>query len=87
MLYVFVSETAPSESTSVRYNAIPGGDLPGLHDYRCRYSIARSGCTVTVFDRQEAEQLCDFDPDCRAFVLSNRTSWTGWSLFFFCFCF
>jgi protein kinase domain-containing protein len=62
---------------SSAYVELPSSDLPGLYDYRCRYSIASAGCTVSVFDRAEAEHLCDFDPLCRAFVLSNQTSWTG----------
>lgn len=55
-------------------------DLPGQFDYRCRYSIATSGCTVSVFDQKEAEDLCDYDPECQAFVISSETSWTGMQL-------
>ena len=51
-------------------------DLPGLYDYKCRFSIA-SGCTLSVLDQREAEQLCDLDSECKAFVISNKQTWTG----------
>ena len=59
------------------YKVLHHSDLPGLYDYRCRYSVASSGCTVSVFDQREAEDLCDGDPDCHAFVMSDQTTWTG----------
>lgn len=76
-IFLFILYVIESDVSPVQYMMMTGSDLPGLHDYRCRYTIARSSCTVTVHDHIEAEQLCDFDPECRAFVLSNRTSWTG----------
>lgn len=59
------------------YKKIDDSDLPGLFDYRCRYSIATSGCTVSAFDEKEAEELCDFDSQCQAFVISSQKTWTG----------
>ncbi|XP_046338858.2 extracellular tyrosine-protein kinase PKDCC-like [Haliotis rufescens] len=52
-------------------------DLPGQFDYRCRFSMSGGGCTLSVFDRQEAEDLCNLDPDCKGFVFTNQKTWTG----------
>ena len=62
---------------TAEYKSYPLSDLPGLFDYRCRYSVASGICTVSVFDQHEAEQLCNNDPDCNAFVLSPHRTWTG----------
>lgn len=52
-------------------------DLPGMFDYRCRVSLYGSGCTVSVFDEKEAEEVCDLDPFCKGFVVSKERTWTG----------
>ncbi|ESO92038.1 hypothetical protein LOTGIDRAFT_62659, partial [Lottia gigantea] len=57
-------------------------DLPGEYDYRCRYSMSGGGCTVSVFDRKEAEDLCSRDPECKSFVMTNSLTWTGMCLVF-----
>ncbi|KAI0236607.1 Extracellular tyrosine-protein kinase PKDCC [Lamellibrachia satsuma] len=67
---------APRKQISA-YHEIRASDLPGQWDYHCRYTVASSGCTVSVFDRREAEDMCDAEPDCRAFVLSSERTWTG----------
>lgn len=59
------------------YKKIDDCDLPEQFDYRCRYSIATSGCTVSAFDEKEAEDLCEFDSQCQAFVISRKKTWTG----------
>ena len=53
------------------------GDFPGQYDYNCRYSHGGKSCTISVFDRQEAEFLCNVEPECRAFVLTKHKTWTG----------
>lgn len=52
-------------------------DVPGLHDYRCRYSESGDVCTVSVVNRQQAERLCNEEPLCQAFVMSHERTWTG----------
>ena len=71
-----MTETA-TEVLISEYKSYPSSDLPGLFDYRCRYSVAGGMCTVSVFDKQEAEHLCNDDLDCKAFVLSPHRTWTG----------
>ncbi|KAL5009400.1 hypothetical protein ScPMuIL_014981 [Solemya velum] len=69
------SDTERNKKTE--YAVYENRDLPGMFDYRCRFSISGSGCTVSVFDRKEAEELCDKDPECSGFVLSSQRTWTG----------
>lgn len=52
-------------------------DLPGIHDYRCWASLSGTGCALSVFDRKEAEDMCDTDPECHGFVMTEETTWTG----------
>ena len=60
------------------YKLFLSSDLPGQYDYSCRYTLGGVGCTVSVYDQREAEDLCDREPDCKAFVLShNHKTWTG----------
>ena len=52
-------------------------DLPGQFDYRCRMSMSGGACTLSVFDQREAEDMCDADPDCQAFIMTKQHTWTG----------
>ena len=62
---------------STVYRVISGSDMPGQYDYNCQYCMDGSGCTVSVYDIKEAEQLCDADVQCKAFVLTDSRTWTG----------
>ncbi|XP_055986550.1 extracellular tyrosine-protein kinase PKDCC [Sorex fumeus] len=52
-------------------------------DYRCWPSYRHDGCLLSVFDVAEAARVCDGHAQCRAFVLTNQTTWTGRQLVFF----
>lgn len=52
-------------------------DLPGQYDYRCRMSMSGGGCTLSVFDQREAEDICDDDPECKGFIMTKQHTWTG----------
>ncbi|KAL8580760.1 hypothetical protein ACOMHN_018432 [Nucella lapillus] len=69
-----------SADFGTRYKAMAESDLPGQYDYRCRMSMSGGGCTLSVFDQREAEDLCDLDPECHAFVLTTQRTWTGRTL-------
>ena len=62
------------------YKRVEQSDLPGEYDYRCRMSMSGGGCTLSVFDQREAEDICDVDPDCKGFVMTQQHTWTGTSL-------
>lgn len=70
----YMNRTTEQTPAYTRLNDI---DLPGLHDYQCRYSLSVNDCTITVFDEREGEQLCDRDEQCRGFVMSPLRTWTG----------
>ena len=59
------------------YKVVQYTDMPGLHDYRCRLSLSMATCTFSVFDVTEAEQTCDADIECKAFVMASQKTWTG----------
>lgn len=69
-----------SEDSLTRYKHVTNADLPGLFDYRCRFSLSSAGCSVSVFDRREAEDICDMDEECKGFVMSATKTWTGRNL-------
>lgn len=67
----------PIQQFSKDYQLYPASDLPGKFDYRCRLSLSGSGCTRSAYDVMEASTICDADPECRGFVVSKQTTWSG----------
>lgn len=59
------------------YKVLDSSDLPGQFDYRCRMSMSGAGCTLSVFDQREAEDLCEQDPECKALVMTDQLTWAG----------
>ncbi|GAB1605112.1 extracellular tyrosine-protein kinase PKDCC-like [Argonauta hians] len=70
----YLNRTYPIKTEYKEYVA---SDLPGQFDYRCRASISGTSCTLSVYDQKEAEDMCENDPDCYGFVMTNQTTWTG----------
>ncbi|MEE6474081.1 hypothetical protein FKM82_010268 [Ascaphus truei] len=52
-------------------------------DYRCWPSYHHKGCLLSVFDINEAIEVCESHSQCQAFVWTNQTTWTGRQLVFF----
>ncbi|OCT79359.1 extracellular tyrosine-protein kinase PKDCC [Xenopus laevis] len=52
-------------------------------DYRCWPSYHHSGCLLSVFDLNEAKDVCRSHSQCQTFVWTNQTTWTGRQLVFF----
>uniref|UniRef100_A0ABM5FK34 Extracellular tyrosine-protein kinase PKDCC isoform X1 n=1 Tax=Pogona vitticeps TaxID=103695 RepID=A0ABM5FK34_9SAUR len=46
-------------------------------NYRCWPSYHHKGCLLSVFDVREAIEVCESHSQCKAFVLTNQTTWTG----------
>ena len=40
---------------------------------------------MSVFDRREAEDICDMDEECKGFVMSATKTWTGGYIACLCF--
>ncbi|XP_066552830.1 extracellular tyrosine-protein kinase PKDCC [Amia ocellicauda] len=52
-------------------------------NYRCWPSYQHEGCLLSVFSLREAIGVCESHAQCRAFVMTNQTTWTGHQLVFF----
>ncbi|XP_060103426.1 LOW QUALITY PROTEIN: extracellular tyrosine-protein kinase PKDCC [Heteronotia binoei] len=52
-------------------------------NYRCWPSYHHKGCLLSVFDVNEAMEVCESHSQCKAFVLTNQTTWTGRQLVYF----
>lgn len=52
-------------------------------NYRCWPSYHHKGCLLSVFDVNEAMEVCEIHSQCKAFVLTNQTTWTGRQLVYF----
>uniref|UniRef100_A0A8C2T8F7 Extracellular tyrosine-protein kinase PKDCC n=1 Tax=Coturnix japonica TaxID=93934 RepID=A0A8C2T8F7_COTJA len=64
------------------YRRVPEAFIPD-ENYRCWPSYHHKGCLLSVFDVNEAMEICDSYSQCKAFVLTNQTTWTGRQLVFF----
>ncbi|KAK3092758.1 hypothetical protein FSP39_006941 [Pinctada imbricata] len=65
------------DNSIITYRILRHHDLPGIHDYRCRMSLSGFGCTLSVFDPREAQDICDLDEECQGFVMSKVKTWSG----------
>ncbi|XP_030355687.1 extracellular tyrosine-protein kinase PKDCC [Strigops habroptila] len=64
------------------YRRVPEAFIPD-ENYKCWPSYHHKGCLLSVFDVNEAIEICDSYSQCKAFVLTNQTTWTGRQLVFF----
>lgn len=83
-LHLFRSGQYLQNSTSSRaeYQRIPDSAIT-QEDYRCWPSYHHGGCLLSVFNLAEAIDVCESHAQCRAFVVTNQTTWTGRKLVFF----
>ncbi|NXN78074.1 PKDCC kinase, partial [Bombycilla garrulus] len=70
------------KSAKTQYRRVPEAFIPD-ENYRCWPSYHHKGCLLSVFDVNEAIEICDSYSQCKAFVLTNQTTWTGRQLVFF----
>ncbi|XP_072121127.1 extracellular tyrosine-protein kinase PKDCC isoform X2 [Mobula birostris] len=82
--------SAPSSLRSLLDNVVNATEYKQLADvtvpeenYRCWPSYHHEGCLLSVYDINEAMDICDNHSQCHAFVLTNQTTWTGRHLVFF----
>ncbi|XP_046885713.1 extracellular tyrosine-protein kinase PKDCC [Hypomesus transpacificus] len=64
------------------YKRVADASIPG-ENYRCWPSYEHEGCLLSVFSVTEAIGVCESHAKCRAFVLTNQTTWTGHQLVHF----
>lgn len=60
----------------VDYRRMPEATIVN-ENYRCWPSYHHKGCLLSVFDVNEAMEVCENHSQCKAFVLTNQTTWTG----------
>ncbi|PVD25591.1 hypothetical protein C0Q70_13249 [Pomacea canaliculata] len=72
----YLNRTA-AKDFETSYKGTERSDLPGQFDYRCRMSLSGTGCTLSVFDLREAEDMCNGDHECRGFIVTNQRTWIG----------
>ncbi|NWH59002.1 PKDCC kinase, partial [Geococcyx californianus] len=70
------------KSANTKYRRVPEAFIPD-ENYRCWPSYHHKGCLLSVFDINEAIEICDSYSQCKAFVVTNQTTWTGRQLVFF----
>ncbi|KAM7078498.1 extracellular tyrosine-protein kinase PKDCC isoform 4-T4 [Molossus nigricans] len=68
--------------SSAEYQRLPDSTIP-QEDYRCWPSYHHGSCLLSVFNLAEAVDVCESHVQCRAFVVTNQTTWTGRQLVFF----
>lgn len=81
VVYLFVNgfyRSKLSERNALKnYRIFNNSDLPGLFDYHCQLTLSGHGCTLSTFNIEEAAEICSGDSECKAFVVTNDTTWTG----------
>uniref|UniRef100_UPI00398E80EF extracellular tyrosine-protein kinase PKDCC n=1 Tax=Pristiophorus japonicus TaxID=55135 RepID=UPI00398E80EF len=85
VLYLFKSGLYLQNVTRSRtseYKQLADVAVPD-ENYRCWPSYHHEGCLLSVYDLNEAMEICDNHSQCHAFVLTNQTTWTGRHLVFF----
>ncbi|XP_067421138.1 extracellular tyrosine-protein kinase PKDCC [Emydura macquarii macquarii] len=85
VLHLYKSGTYLQNATRMpkaEYRQIPEAAIPD-ENYRCWPSYHHKGCLLSVFDVGEAIEVCESHSQCKAFVLTNQTTWTGRQLVFF----
>ncbi|KAG6933547.1 protein kinase domain containing, cytoplasmic [Chelydra serpentina] len=85
VLHLYKSGTYLQNTTRMpkaEYQQIPEAAIPD-ENYRCWPSYHHKGCLLSVFDVGEAIEVCENHSQCKAFVLTNQTTWTGRQLVFF----
>ncbi|XP_068089068.1 extracellular tyrosine-protein kinase PKDCC isoform X2 [Hyperolius riggenbachi] len=85
VLYLYKSGLYLSNATKVpKAEYTPVEDASVLdEDYRCWPSYHHDGCLLSVFDLNEAIDICEGHSQCKAFVWTNQTTWTGRQLVYF----
>ncbi|XP_036429689.1 extracellular tyrosine-protein kinase PKDCC isoform X2 [Colossoma macropomum] len=71
-----------TQTHKTEYKRVVDASIPG-ENYRCWPSYQHDGCMLSVYDVREAIGVCESHAQCRAFVLTNQSTWTGHQLALF----
>uniref|UniRef100_A0A3B1KAW1 Extracellular tyrosine-protein kinase PKDCC n=1 Tax=Astyanax mexicanus TaxID=7994 RepID=A0A3B1KAW1_ASTMX len=71
-----------TQTHKTEYKRVLDASIAG-DNYRCWPSYQHDGCMLAVYDVREAMGVCESHAQCRAFVLTNQSTWTGHQLVLF----
>ncbi|XP_072533792.1 extracellular tyrosine-protein kinase PKDCC [Salminus brasiliensis] len=71
-----------TQTHKTEYKRVVEASITG-DNYRCWPSYQHDGCMLAVYDVREAIGVCESHAQCRAFVLTNQSTWTGHQLVLF----
>ncbi|XP_030627901.1 extracellular tyrosine-protein kinase PKDCC [Chanos chanos] len=71
-----------TKTQKTEYKRVVDASIPG-ENYRCWPSYQHDGCMLSVFNIHEAIGVCESHAQCRAFVMTNQSTWTGHQLVLF----
>ncbi|XP_026858390.2 extracellular tyrosine-protein kinase PKDCC [Electrophorus electricus] len=74
--------TNNTQTYKTEYKRVADASIAG-ENYRCWPSYQHDGCMLSVYNIHEAIGVCDSHAQCRAFVLTNQSTWTGHQLVLF----
>ncbi|XP_028845869.1 extracellular tyrosine-protein kinase PKDCC [Denticeps clupeoides] len=71
-----------TEMHKSEYRRVADASIGG-ENYRCWPSYQHDGCMLSVFSLHEAIGVCESHAQCRAFIMTNQTTWSGHQLVLF----
>ncbi|XP_073729083.1 extracellular tyrosine-protein kinase PKDCC [Misgurnus anguillicaudatus] len=71
-----------TQTHKTEYKRISNASI-AAENYRCWPSYQHDGCMLSVFSAEEAIDVCESHAQCRAFVMTNQSTWTGHQLVVF----
>ncbi|KAF7710671.1 extracellular tyrosine-protein kinase PKDCC [Silurus meridionalis] len=66
----------------LKYKQVDDVSIPG-ENYRCWPSYQHDRCMLSVYSVDEAIGVCESHAQCRAFIMTNQSTWTGHQLVLF----
>ncbi|XP_052007039.1 extracellular tyrosine-protein kinase PKDCC-like [Xyrauchen texanus] len=71
-----------TQTHKTEYECVSGVSI-AEENYRCWPSYQHDGCMLSVFSIDEAIDVCESHAQCRAFVMTNQSTWTDHLLVLF----
>ncbi|TSK42136.1 Extracellular tyrosine-protein kinase PKDCC [Bagarius yarrelli] len=66
----------------IKYKQVKNMPIPG-DNYRCWPSYQHDKCMLSVYSVDEAIGVCESHAQCKAFIMTNQSTWTGHQLVLF----
>ncbi|XP_034626113.1 extracellular tyrosine-protein kinase PKDCC-like [Trachemys scripta elegans] len=59
------------------YITLKGFRTMEMHDYKCWPSYSHLGCLLSIYNAEEAAAICNSQPQCQSFIVTQQRTWTG----------